>query len=188
MSLSYLQSKPWWQISRDERFFCAELYREIHAAPVRFIHWLGANTPLTLDSTANWEVSVEVCFYRDFLTAFRPKLRQKYSPKRTFDLCLFSEHQIVIIEAKAHQEMRPKDADTAKRDVELMCKLLGGTVDIFLLALVASEYARNHERRSRKRPLDHFNAVITWKQLQELFGNCRFARADKLYKDQRHVL
>lgn len=41
MSFSYLNNKKWSQITRDERFFCAELYFEIKKDPAMFLNWLA---------------------------------------------------------------------------------------------------------------------------------------------------
>src|SRR4051812_14610995 len=104
MGLSYFGHKTWAEITREERVFCAELYQVIRADPRRFTQFLNRVTDLVLIPEVFWDVGYEVCFYRDVLDhRGEAKRGSGYSLKRTFDLCLFSEDVIVVIEAKAHQ-------------------------------------------------------------------------------------
>ena len=104
MGLTYLNGNSWAQVSREERFFCAQLFNLIQSDDIKgFIQYLNSNHSLSLDECANWEIAYEVCFYRD-LWQHRRRSGTLFSPKRTFDLCLFSDSAIIVIEAKAHQE------------------------------------------------------------------------------------
>ena len=101
MGFEYLGGKRWSQVTRDERFFCQRLYELARSEPVGvFAQYISQEINLDLPRDCEWEIGYEVCFYRD-LWQFRGRNRQLYSPKRTFDLCLFSETAIVNIEAKA---------------------------------------------------------------------------------------
>ena len=104
MGLSYLEGRSWWEVSREERFFCAQLFHLVQQGGlVRFLSYLNARHDAGLVVDANWELAYEVCFYRD-LWQSRGKKRRPFSKKRTFDLCLFSDETIVVIEAKAQQK------------------------------------------------------------------------------------
>lgn len=83
--------KPWLEITREERYFCAELFFEIRNDPKRFINFLNKNKILEFNPDQDWEIGYEVCFYRDLLYSDRKRVRkyEKYPTKRTFDLCLF---------------------------------------------------------------------------------------------------
>src|SRR5882672_11412807 len=101
MGFTYLGGNNWSDITREERFFCAELYIKIKNSENAFVRWLNAQEKISIsgeDCETEWETAFEVCFYRDFPHKFRPEIPDKYSPKRTFDLCLFSEKNIIIIE------------------------------------------------------------------------------------------
>lgn len=116
MGFDYLDKKNWIDITREERFFCAYLYFDIKKDVNNFINWLNENTldpkyndkkiHLGLDVKQEWDVGFEVCFYRDYKHQNRESVQKDYSPKRTFDLCLFSPDTIIIIEAKVQQIRR----------------------------------------------------------------------------------
>lgn len=110
--LQYFGNKNWAEITREERYFCSHLYHSIIGKEKEFVKWLNENLKpegkLKLDESNIWEVSFEVCFYRDFLKSqnksvktYERKNGDFYSQKRTFDLCLFSADEMIIIEAKA---------------------------------------------------------------------------------------
>ena len=104
MGLPYLKNKKWSQVTRDERFFCAHLYNLILKRGIpEFLSFINNTYKTDLTESCYWEIGYEVCFYRD-LWHLHGRKTELYSPKRTFDLCLFSEKTIVIIEAKADQQ------------------------------------------------------------------------------------
>jgi len=41
MGLSYLKNKNWSEITREERYFCAELYFAIKGNETDFVKWLN---------------------------------------------------------------------------------------------------------------------------------------------------
>ena len=115
-----LGGQPWAALSREERLFCAELFVAARAELPRFVRWLGAQPGMAgcpLDAALDWEIAYEVCFYRDLLFAAGQSVRQsRFSDKRTFDLCLFSPRDIVIIEAKAQGPFETKQNAEFARD------------------------------------------------------------------------
>jgi len=194
MSWNYLQGKTWAQITRDERFFCQHLYHLIlrERGINFFVEKLNELTELTghklnLNATANWEIGYEVCFYRDLRFHLEEggkwqSVIQKLenidplSLKRTFDLCLFSEETVVIIEAKAQQGFDSKQITSCKKDKELVRKLLGteGLKHVKLVGLASSKYLTD---KCKANLLLHqvddaplFDALIDWRQLCEHFG------------------
>lgn len=122
---------PWSSITREERFFCSHLYHSILSREGIFIKWLNEKTKLNLNENASWEISYEVCFYRDFLKSkdnsvktYKRSNGDLYSQKRTFDLCLFSKDEFVIIEAKVQQGFSLKQIKEIDQDEELVKELL----------------------------------------------------------------
>ena len=68
--------------------------------------------PLKLSQDGDWDLGYEVCFYRDLSWPCQKTAHQDgYAAKRTFDLCLFGEKAIIIIEAKVFQRF---EADKIK--------------------------------------------------------------------------
>lgn len=175
MNKTYLKNKSWAEITREERLFCSHLYhhiREPHNTK-EFVNWLNtANSPvkdfqntLQLDATTEWEAAFEVCFYRDVLKSFDlsvkaeqvylnkiPKIDNKAVNmiKRTFDLALFSDDTIVIIEAKAAQGLTKEQFADFEMDFDLIHGMYefinfkkGFTIkppNIVFIILASSEY------------------------------------------------
>ncbi|MBK7751607.1 MAG: hypothetical protein IPI41_03060 [Flavobacteriales bacterium] len=98
---SYLQGHRWLDITRDERFFCAELYQALKEpqnlkALIQRINSAMHSNPraIQLDEHGPWEVGFEVAFYRDMVNALGYEGTHaigstQFSRKRTFDLCLY---------------------------------------------------------------------------------------------------
>jgi len=111
MVLSYFGNKKRWEnITREERYFCSVLFWHVknNSLENQFIKCLNELTESKKNDHLNkWEIGYEVCFYRDYLKAIhnRSTHNTDYSGKRTYDMCLFSENRIIIIEAKAHQKL-----------------------------------------------------------------------------------
>ncbi len=184
MGFKYLNGKSWLDVTREERLFCSFLYWDIRQSERDFIIWLNNNTDLALQVDANWEIGYEVCFYRDLL-----KLRDEpisstdFSPKRTFDLCLFSEDSIVIIEAKVQQmfdESQVRVFLEDKRDIPL---IIGKDIDVVVVALGSSIYFDNCKIYGHTSIVDNFDALITWKQMHDLYGKAIYLRANETYKN-----
>ena len=110
--------KPWVEITREERYFCAELFFEIRKDIKKFIQFLNKYTKLNLAEDQEWEIGYEVCFYRDYL--YDNGIGVKATPfhdKRTFDLCLFSQNPIVVFEAKVFQNFDEKQLKSLEADI-----------------------------------------------------------------------
>lgn len=189
MSWDYLQGKTWAQITRDERFFCQHLYHLIlrERGVNFFVEKLNELTELTghklnLDATANWEIGYEVCFYRD-LWFLRGKKEPLHSPKRTFDLCLFSAETIVIIEAKAQQGF---DSDSPQKGYfkadKTLVKAETKVKHVKLLGLASSHYLKKMNLDSTASQDVLFDGLISWEQLNDHMGPDEILkRADDIY-------
>jgi hypothetical protein len=150
----YLQGHRWLDLTRDERFFCAELYFALKRPETLrgFVHRLNkafaaGNEAGPLRPEAAWEVGLEVAFYRDHIHAIghqgehHIKRLKDFSQKRTFDLCLFSENLIVIIEAKSFMGLVSEQVNEFRDDRKKIQKLLGITPEaILLIGLWSSGY------------------------------------------------
>ncbi len=195
MGLSYLNDKNWSDITREERHFCAELYCAIKGNEKKFVEYIKKLEGMEkLDDAPDqdWEVAIEVCLYRD-LFKFSPERKgagdKKFSDRRTFDLCLFSKNQIVVIEAKAQGGFKGNQLDDIKDDKDLVSEALDPSsrkhLNVFTVALASSKYFRNIERYSKdKKVLNNTDAQCTWMDLYNSFNpNIAFSNADNLYKN-----
>jgi len=201
MGLEWLNNRSWLDISREERLFCAHLYFDIKGKEKKFVKWLSNELKsLKCNPDADWEVGFEVCFYRDYLFEKRYKIREynkklsdennkKYSEKRTFDLCLFSDEQIIIMEAKAQQGFEVKQMKSFKddkMDVSNILKGNGNTVGVNLIGICSSVYCNNLKQYGNQNILNPFDGVITWKDISsaKMFQRNEniYKKADELYK------
>ena len=202
MGFSYFGEKGYWyNITRDERFFCSELYYKIKGNEKKFIKFLSKCDNIKIidneDLNAEWEISLEVCFYRDFIheigfdknTHIRRSISKSnnnkpFPMKRTFDLCLFSEKKIIIIEAKAKESFDNLQLEDFKKDFHMIDELLSlsdKNVSIHLLGLWSSYY---NPKKDTKKVFD--NNIITWREIYSLFPNEEiFLRADNIYKHNK---
>ncbi len=193
--LSYFRfedkNKTWIEITREERFFCCELYHDIKKDVVGFIKFLNENCSVKLDENTYWEIGYEVCFYRDLIKAEGSSIKKynkckensepgfkPYPPKRTFDLCLFSNKQIVIIEAKADQKFNDQQLDDLREDVNVYLKRIldkfGSNIEFDSILLSSSG--------DEKEIPDFKNKRIYWNQLREFYKNKIYDRAESLGK------
>lgn len=165
MGLTYLSNYKWFQVTREERFFCAHLYFLIqeHGVP-QFLSYINQKHQKNLNESDYWEIGYEVCFYRD-LWNLKGKQTELFSPKRTFDLCLFSEKVIIIIEAKADQQFESDQLSNFEKDIEQV-KIETGVQDVFLFGLKSSKYDVPNEY------LSVFNGpILDWSDLSVLYNN-----------------
>ena len=182
MGLTYFSGSTWAAISREERFYCAILYWHIRQNPASFLQWLSSVTHLALDPTAFWEAGYEVCFYRDYLKSRNRSVRESiYSEKRTFDLCLFSDSDIVIVEAKVYEPFKVDQCRVFGGDIQAVKAVLEHDVRVHLLALASSKYLNNYKTYGRQSTLEVFHDRISWKMLSEHFAEPLFKQADDLY-------
>ena len=162
MGFSYLQNKNWLEITREERLYCAFLYWDIKDREKNFISWLDDNHGLQLDSDAGWEIGYEVCFYRDLLKSRGESVNPiQYSSKRTFDLCLFSEEAMVIIEAKVRQMFKESQIRAFQKDRDDIPKIVDKKIDTKIIALASSRYYENYDKFGQNDLLKEFNACIS---------------------------
>ncbi len=194
MGYTYFNGKTWADISREERLFCAHLYFSVRKDVKSFVRFINAQNPdLKLDENVDWEVGYEVCFYRDYYYSFKQaSIRNSgYSQKRTFDLCLFSEKAIVIIEAKSDQpfeETQIKDFVKDRADIRRILSK-GDEFQVVLLALASKQYFDNYKKYSQLNgPYSvskAFNGQITWSALSQKYLDPVFLNAENTYKKKR---
>lgn len=204
MDKPYLNNQPWSAITRDERTYCAHLYFLFKNEPKKLVDLIKKSRILekkgfknTFEPDGgNWELGYEVCFYRDLLKKYGLSVREKGLPeKRTFDLCLFSDNEIVIIEAKAHENLGLKQLISFSQDRAYVSKALQLTgsnkMNVFFVLLASSDfydkqsfalenglgrkYILENKLVKTKEPKDqpekprklNLDALISWKQVSE---------------------
>lgn len=191
--LSWLCGKTWGQVTREERYFCAELFfvirEDIRKDNHRFVqflnrenHWKKAHRPIP---KMNWDPAYEVCFYRDIARHYysigKDKPKGDFSQKRTFDLALFSNEAIILIEAKAHQGYTTDQLGWLDCDYKNVRKWVKVREEmIFRVGLISSKYRPVCDTQK------HFDLIITWSGLACLYGDDArakqiFSRADEIY-------
>lgn len=184
MKISYLGNNSWKTITREERYFTAMLFSELSKNLNPFLKLLANNgIGVDPDDDKNYEPAYEVCFYRDILKHYHSPIKGNFSPKRTFDLVLFSNDQIIIIEAKANQSFTTEQLESFKKDREDL-KILFGNINhdcpnILIIALYSSNY------RPSKNTKKYFDTFITWDQLSKIYLDSRkiFNRANEIYSN-----
>jgi hypothetical protein len=179
MGFNYLENKRWSQVTRDERFFCQHLFQLVRSESAEvFADYISQFLSLGLSNDGEWEIGFEVCFYRD-LWHLKGRKGELYSPKRTFDLCLFGEKDIVIIEAKAATGFDQSQNAIFAHDVDKVQELT--RVDnVLLVGLCSSIYPIETE------VIGVFNnKILRWKDLAARYGGDEIlTRADKVYENQ----
>jgi hypothetical protein len=182
-NFAYLKNKSWSEITREERYFCAELFFQIKNIPQTFIQFLNSKFQQGFDDNKDWEIGYEVCFYRDYLFSIYKQVKfeyknQKYPQKRTFDLCLFSDTDIIIIEAKADQDFSPRQMESIGKDEEFLLTLLkenGKVPRINIFLLCPSDNDQEFEGYKK----------FSWQDLYDLYKNPAFQFAERLPKRKK---
>lgn len=88
----------------------------------------------------------------------------QYSQKRTFDLCIFSDNCIIVIEAKAYTGFNTKQLDSFDEDRNYIKSLLADKCpEIFSVGLVASEY------KPKQESVEGFDCIVNWKEMYDLY-------------------
>jgi len=184
VSASYLKGLPWSDWTRDERFFCSVLYQCAIKDKDKFANWVCEQAKLDIQREGPWDVGYEVSFYRDFLWQQREKpAEHNVSDQRAFDMCLFSEKAIVIIEAKVFEPFKTKQNQEFAKDKANIKQLPGlGGIEVRLLALASSVYFANQAEHGVKSTLEMFDGRLTWAQAEEVYGGGLLAQADRTYK------
>ena len=186
--MEYLNGKTWAEITREERVFCAELYKELKKNKEPFLTMCG----LSIDK--EYEIGFEVCFYRDIIKEYTEKYKEEFkmevfefSTKRTFDLVLFSDDEIHIFEAKCQQKFRNDQLKNIEEDtdkINRLYKVINAKKNLTLKipevkiwAIVSSEY------KPKKEIEKHFKEnIIYWNDIYKKYGNNKlFNRADTIF-------
>ena len=182
-NLRWLNNKNWSEVTREERYFCAELYFAIKHDTGRFVCFLRKRYGTAIAPHSAWQVGFEVCFYRDWMHMngnLDPDISSKLSLSRTFDLALFSNSRFLIIEAKAHQGFTGADLANIRKDRKQV-QYCTGVPEVHTAAIISSRYS------PRTSTVANFSLTppICWKQLAEVYGEKAeiFLRADSIYND-----
>ncbi|MFC2014257.1 hypothetical protein ACFLU8_05265 [Chloroflexota bacterium] len=199
MGLSYLKGKNWIEVTREERLFCSYLYCDIQKDVNSFLKLLKTQPQnyrgkvlSNLNNYGDWEIGFEVCFYRDIYYLYKStgetasESLASFPLKRTFDLCLFSESRIIIIEAKVQQGFDDKQIkyflDDKNKYIPEILGILGKTVQVDVVALASSQYFKNCTQDT----INSFDAYITWQQISEKYKPLKkiniYQQADIKYK------
>ena len=181
MSIQYLKKLKWSDWTRDERFFCSVLYSHAIKEPKDFAKWIVQEAGLNIPCDCDWDLGYEVCFYRDYLWHQGESAKQKDLPfKRTFDLCLFSNETIIIIEAKVCSGFTTKQNEYFVEDQEKIQKMPElEDIDVQIVALASSKYFASCQSKT----LDFFKGKkISWRNLAEKYKDDLFVHADEMYK------
>ncbi|WP_028581349.1 hypothetical protein [Desulfogranum japonicum] len=217
MTIQYLGNEKWESISREERYFCSELFHELNETEkiTKFIRFLNGVTSLVpgfvneihLNESLCWEVGYEVCLYRDVLYQNNRRIKEvnkeriqngkdALPQKRTFDLCLFSDKDIVIVEAKSQQGLGSQQCYEFEKEEdyiqELFSEINRDCPKVHLIILASAKYFASPSFLmekgvgkvliSPKRPAI-LKGFIAWSQLIDVL-NCKntYLRADEIYK------
>lgn len=198
MKITYFQNNKsekvnWDKISRDERFFCFELFQSLKTDKEGLFSLIkegnlsnhrqnGSKIPDNIESE-RFDIGVEVCFYRDLLKWYGKGIKGTGLPqKRTFDLALFSENAIIIIEAKAQQGFDTKQLMEFEEDRKRITRLFEiierKAPEVFIVGLHSSNY------KPKSSTISSFDSIIKWKDIARKYPDSKelFEHADNLYK------
>jgi len=206
MKISYFQKTngeqvKWDNITRDERYFCSELFHNLKSDQISFLSLIkkGVNEEKNDKERLNFlenieakrfDIGFEVCFYRDMLYLYQDN-RKEYEAKigkvqlpykRTFDLALFSEDAIIIIEAKAQQGFDTKQLIEFKKDKRRIKKLFDITKmkppKVFIIGLHSGRYAPKSTTKF------YFDSMIKWDELATKYPKSEelFNYANSIYR------
>jgi len=220
MSYYYLNNKNWSEITRDERTFCMYLFSAFRDNPDKLIQLIEqTESPYkgfinNLQTTGKkWELGFEVCFYRDLLyeNGIRIKKDAKQIEekthikdankliKRTFDLCLFSEDEIILIEAKSNESYTSAqfaDFENDRFHIQEIFKFLNiaNPPKVYFVALASSKYFKSSSFTKVKGVAKKYllkkkvaNSLISWEQIanyKSLLNSLEkriLTRADTIY-------
>ena len=187
--MKYFKGKAWDEITREERFFCAELYFRIKNDINRFLE------KFQITSGYDYKVGYEVCFYRDILKEYdldnySKKYDIEFSLKRTFDLVLFSESEIYLFEAKCQQGFTSDQLDKIYKD-RCYIKMLFEKIQeerkkdfkiptVKIGAIVSDKYYKNKKVKGKMNKI--FCKTICWNEIYELYDkNEVFERANSIF-------
>ena len=184
MSISYLRNRPWSSWTREERYFCSLLFSHASQDPAGFAAWLISTAGLGAGAGGEWDLGYEVCFYRDYLWRLGKSAKQAGLPaKRTFDLCLFGERDMIVIEAKVCEAFGGSQNDDFAQDRARINSIEGlEDIGVHVVALASSRYFANTARFGRPGTLAMFDGRISWAQAAERYADDLLLQADGMYK------
>jgi len=190
MTIPYLNGLCWHDLTREERFYCFCLYQNARNDPAHFAKLVTRLSHLNIPDSDSWDLGVEVCFYRDYLWHLnRPVRGSGFSPKRTFDLCLFNPLSIIVIEAKVDQpfdlEQNEHFANDARKIKEL---LLDERISVKLVALASSRYYEALKTYGSEEALQPFDGRISWADMHKEYDDPILKQADDLYSSVERKL
>jgi hypothetical protein len=190
MSIPYFNGHLWTELTRDERFYCFSLYQHAKQNPSEFAGLISKKSGISARTETTWDLGVEVCFYRDYLWhRGKPVRGSGYSPKRTFDLCLFGPSTIIIIEAKVDQAFDGEQNITFTEDAGKIRYLLDmKSLDIFLVALASSKYFKADAENGSGSALKPFDGKVSWMDMYQKYGDEILRQADDLYRSKHFKL
>ena len=184
MGFKYLENKNWSQVTREERYFCSHLYHFLIGKEKEFVNWLNETIGTDFILDQEWEMSFEVCFYRDYYKLKNIPLPEELR-KRTFDLCLFSTNDIIIIEAKVQQPFKEKQINDLRNDIKNLTELLiNDDVRITPLLLGTETFFKNLEAKHGKGVPTFITGIkyISWINLHQKYHKQFLIDAEEKYK------
>jgi hypothetical protein len=184
VDIQYLMNQPWSSWSREERLFCAVLYEHGRRQPRDFAHWLIDASSLGVSAEGDWDIGYEVCLYRDFLwqKGDLAASRQEFPQKRTFDLCLFGQSSLIIVEAKVCERFDSAQNSSFSDDRLHIKRLLGvEDLSVKIVALASSKYFENAKKYS-PHALDVFDGQVSWAHAAQAYNDPLLAQAELMYK------
>jgi hypothetical protein len=143
----------------------------------------------------HWEIGYEVCFYRDYRKSQKKSIRGSGFPqKRTFDLALFSDDELIIFEAKVHEEFDTKQVEDFQKDNSLIKELVESPITIRFYALASQSYFENSRKFKTWDKSDTslhgenkcFDGKISWSELADFYQDDVLYRADELRIEKNH--
>lgn len=185
MSLAYLRGQPWSAWTREERYFCGVLYQQASMNTPDFAKWLISKAGLAgVAPDGAWELGWEVCLARDVAWHRGESAKANRLPaKRTFDLCLFGEKNIIIIEAKVCEIFKGQQHATFQGDPEMIARIPGFShLGVVHVALASSRYLSKARSEKRRDALKVFEQrTVSWDDAYRKYGDRRLLQADRLY-------
>lgn len=180
MGIPYLMNQPWTSWTRDERFFCSVLYSHARHDAAGFANRLIDTASLTLPPQSSWELGFEVCFYRDYMWHMGGKTaaRAGLPRKRTYDLCLFGDKTLVIIEAKVCDRFSTAQNAEFMDDKRHLKDMLGSQCpDVRIVALASARYLKS----ARHSTIDWFDGCLSWDHVADWFDEPLLRQAASMY-------
>jgi hypothetical protein len=177
MKIKYLKDNSWIEVTREERMFCAELFFQMRHNIIPFLKLIKP------DTSKKYDVGFEVCLYRDVLYKFEKSVKKEKLPqKRTFDLVLMAEDEIILIEAKAKQGFDNIQLDYFDKDkvhLEKLFSIINHPMpQISIMAIHSDKYNPSAST------ISHFDKLITWNQISMIYPESKtiFERANIVYE------